>query len=321
MTLHLEDKWIWDFWFARDDDHFHVFYLQAPKSVGDPEQRHWHVSIGHALSRDLRNWELLPDAIHPGKPSDWDDYTTWTGSVIQRQDLWYMFYTGTNREENGLVQRIGVATSRDLIHWGKYAGNPVMEVDTRWYEQLDTAIWHDQAWRDPFVFQEPETGTFHAFITARVNSGPPDERGVIAHTKSADLFHWEILPPLTNPGLFGQLEVPQLLKIRQMYYLLFSTQDWAYSERYQRQLKSQPITGVHYFVADNPLGPFSNQSDELLIGDASGKLYSGKIVQAAQDEWVFLAFHNSDENGKFVGDLTDPIAVEVEKDGKLRLRI
>lgn len=320
MSLKFADKWIWDFWFARDGDAFHIFYLQAPKSLGDPELRHWHVSIGHALSRDLRNWDLLPDAIQPGKSSGWDDYTTWTGSVIQHQDLWYMFYTGTNRKENGLVQRIGVATSQDLIHWKKFSGNPVMEVDTRWYEQLDTAIWHDQAWRDPFVFQDPETGAFNAFITARVNSGSPDERGVIAHAQSADLFHWEFLPPVTDSGKFGQLEVPQLVKIRGKFYLLFSTQDWAYSKRFRRQLKSQPVTGVHYLVADNPLGPFQNQSEELLVGDASGKLYSGKIVQTAQDKWVFLAFHNSDENGKFVGDLTDPIAVGVGNDGTLVLK-
>jgi len=320
MSLHLSDKWIWDFWFANDGNGFHVFYLQAPKSIGDPEQRHWQVSIGHAISQDLHHWDLLPDAIQPGKSSEWDNYTTWTGSIIQHQEFWYLFYTGTNRKENGLVQRIGVATSQDLIRWEKYSGNPVMEVDTRWYEQLDTTIWHDQAWRDPFIIQHPETGDYHALITARVNSGPRDERGVIAHARSDNLLEWEVLPPITNPGLFGQLEVPQVVKIKEKYYLLFSTQDWAYSEQYKKQLKSQPVTGVHYLMADNPLGPFPNESEQLLIGDKSGKLYSGKIVRNAKKEWVFLAFRNYDKNGEFFGDLIDPIAVQVERDGTLRLK-
>src|SRR5690606_21128921 len=33
MTLALPDRWVWDFWFARDGDDVHVFYLQAPKSL------------------------------------------------------------------------------------------------------------------------------------------------------------------------------------------------------------------------------------------------------------------------------------------------
>ena len=48
------DHWLWDFWFARDGDDVHVFYLQAPRSLGDPELRHHNATIGHAVSRDLR---------------------------------------------------------------------------------------------------------------------------------------------------------------------------------------------------------------------------------------------------------------------------
>ena len=67
MPLSLPDKWIWDFWFAQDGLEYHVFYLQAPKSLGDEKLRHWHVSIGHAVSRDLVSWSVLPDAISPSR--------------------------------------------------------------------------------------------------------------------------------------------------------------------------------------------------------------------------------------------------------------
>ena len=220
MGLRLEDKWLWDFWLAQEGPDYHLFYLQAPRSLPDPDLRHWHVSIGHAVSADLRNWEILPDALAPSDGDAWDDYTTWTGSIIRHEGLWYMFYTGAARAEDGLVQRIGFATSADLITWQKYGGNPVLTADPRWYELLDTDLWHDQAWRDPWLFRHPQTGEFHALITARANQGPADERGVIGHARSADLVQWQVEPPLTPPGEFGYLEVPQLVAMANGRYSL-----------------------------------------------------------------------------------------------------
>src|ERR1700761_6905642 len=111
MTLRLQDKWVWDFWFARDQDEHHVFYLQAPRDLGDPELRHRNATIGHAVSTDLEHWRVLPDALRPGQPGDWDDIATWTGSVIEHDGRWHMLYTGISSAENGLVQRVGLATS------------------------------------------------------------------------------------------------------------------------------------------------------------------------------------------------------------------
>ena len=83
--LKLADKWVWDFWFARDGQDYHVFYLQAPRELGDENLRHWHAVIGHAVSQDLINWQILPDAFFPSKVTAWDDYLTWTGSIIKSE--------------------------------------------------------------------------------------------------------------------------------------------------------------------------------------------------------------------------------------------
>ncbi len=56
MVLALDDKWIWDSWYARDGDIWHAFFLQAAKALEAPELRHWHVSQGHATSPDLVSW-------------------------------------------------------------------------------------------------------------------------------------------------------------------------------------------------------------------------------------------------------------------------
>jgi beta-fructofuranosidase len=321
MTLYLPDKWVWDFWLVRDGPDYHIFYLQAPRSLEDAELRHWHVSVGHAVSQDLWAWQILPDALRP-RPADgdhFDNYTTWTGSVIEHKGIWYLFYTGGRRSEKGLVQRIGLATSTDLVRWEKHPENPLIVADRRWYELLDLDLWHDQAWRDPWVFRHPERGDFHALITARVNHGPADGRGVIAHARSDDLIHWEVLPPVTEPGDFGHMEVPQVVEIEGRTFLLFSAQASVHSARWRERTGREPLTGIHYLVADDPLGPFHLSTGKLLIGDRIGSLYAGKLVLNPKGEWVMLASHMYAPDGAYVGALTDPFPVTWDPTGALAL--
>jgi beta-fructofuranosidase len=317
MALRLPDNWLWDFWLIQDGPDYHLFYLQAPRSLGKPELRHWSVSIGHAVSQNLRNWQVLPDALHPSPADTWDDYTTWTGSIIRHDGLWFLFYTGGCRAERGLIQRIGLATSTDLIRWQKHTANPLISADPRWYELLDLNLWHDQAWRDPWVFQHPDTGDFHAFVTARANHGPADGRGVIAHARSSDLVNWEVLPPVTEPGDFGHLEVPQLVEIQGRYYLLFSAVASVHSALRCQRTGLEPVTGTHYLMADHLLGPFRFSTDEFLVGDRSGSLYAGKLVSSPDGRWVFLAWRMFAPDGSFVGELSDPLPVRVDDTGNL----
>lgn len=317
--LKLPDQWLWDFWPAQDGPDYHLFYLQAPRSLMHEQLRHWHVSIGHAVSHNLRDWQVLPDALKPSTPDAWDDYTTWTGSVVRHDGLWYMFYTGGRRSERGLVQRIGLATSEDLVHWHKHPANPLITPDPRWYELLNLNSWHDQAWRDPWLVRHPRTGQFHALITARVNYGPADGRGVIGHARSSDLVHWEVLPPLTEPGDFGQLEVPQIVTIGTRSYLLFSTRASDHSGRWRQRTGLTPLTGTHYLVADDLLGPFHALTDRFLLGDTVGSLYSGKLIQGPDQAWYLLAARLFTAEGAFLGELSDPFPITTDDEGRLHV--
>jgi len=317
MALRVPNKWVWDFWLAQDGPDYHIFYLQAPRSLQDEGLRHWNVSVGHAVSQNLRDWDILPDALHPSSTETWDDYTTWTGSIIKHNSLWYLFYTGGCRAENGKIQRVGLATSIDLIHWDKHPDNPLLEASPHFYEQLDLNLWFDQAWRDPWLFQHPQTGEFHAYITARCNYGPADGRGVIAHARSTDLLNWEVLPPVTAPGDFGQLEVPQLVLIQNRYYMLFCTAASTHAADYQRKTGVEPVRGTHYLVADNLLGPFRFSTREFLVGDPIGSFYNGKLVQGPDDTWYFMASRQFTPGGDFIGALSDPMPVTIEDDGNL----
>ncbi len=311
MAFRLDDKWVWDFWTVDDGSDTHLFYLQAPRSLGDPELRHWNVSIGHAVSTDLTTWEVLPDALGPGPSGAWDDYTTWTGSVHGFDGGWAMLYTGTSRVEDGLVQRVGLATSRDLVTWTKHPANPVLEADPSRYELLDLDVWHDQAWRDPALMAGPD-GRFHAFVTARVPAGPTFRRGAIAHATSADAVAWEVGDPVVGPGDFGHLEIPQVIQIGERWHLLYSVPgDMVGGDRPAR-------TRTYQAVADDIAGPYREPADPIVIEHA--QWYGAKLVETASGLRC-LAWRDHDHGSVFQGEVSDPWPVDVAAEGSISVEI
>ena len=316
MTLRLDQNWLWDFWHIWHGDECHLFFLQSPRSLGSERLRHHNASIGHAVSRDLRQWTVVPDALQPGPEGEWDDLATWTGSVIADSGLWRMFYTGVKRSERGLIQRIGIATSTDLYHWKKDPANPILQADPRWYEVLDLKSWYEQAWRDPWVFRDSTDGRFHALVTARDRSGDPDSRGVIGHACSWNLRDWEVLPPRSKPTDFGQLELPQLVCKANRFFLLFSCDRKDYGRSRVARIADRPKTGTFYLAADNALGPFETSDANLLFGDASGSHYGGKLIEDQSGQFHFLAFKQFGPDGDFVGELSDPFPVTFDDEHK-----
>jgi beta-fructofuranosidase len=316
MPLCLPDKWVWDFWFARDAQH-HVFYLQAPRSLRRSELRHHNASIGHAISSDMRRWHVLPDALHPGPAGSWDDLATWTGSVIEHDGRWHMLYTGVNRSERGLIQRIGLAVSDDLVHWTKHAANPVLETDGRWYELLDPTRWRDQSWRDPWLFVD-RNGDVCVLITARTREGAADGAGVLAHACSSDLVEWEVHPPLTPPGEFAQVECPQLIPIDDRYLILFSCLAEDHSAARMQRLGHDPVTGTYVFSAQTLGGPYSASARPVAQANGLGPLYAGKIVENEPTGWAFIAFRG-DGDRDFAGELTDPLPLRIQDNGDLHV--
>ncbi len=317
MALRLPDKWIWDFWLVQEGGRHHVFYLQAPRALGQPTLRHHHASVGHAVSNDLRSWRVLPDALRPGPLGSWDDLAIWTGSAIGHDGRWYMLYTGVSRAESGLVQRIGLAVSDDLVRWEKHPANPVLEADRRWYDLLDLSRWRDQSWRDPWLFRHPEDGTFHVLVTARSRIGARDGAGVVGHARSVDLVEWEVLPPLTTAGDFAQVEVPQLVRLNGRYDILVSCLAEDHSRERVARIGSPGQTGTFVFSAEALLGPYTFSGGPLAAPDGPlGPLYAGKLVETQAGSWWFMAFRG-DGDRSFLGELTDPLPVHHDAEGRL----
>jgi beta-fructofuranosidase len=306
--LRLPSSWVWDFWTADDGTEHHLFFLKASRALGDPDRRHWRASIGHATSTDLIEWAEQPDALVAGDDGDFDDLATWTGSIV-RDDagMWRMFYTGVDRRGEGLVQRIGSARSEDLTTWRR--DHLVIEPDRKYYETIEDHAWPDQAWRDPWVYRLAPDAPWQMLVTARSHGGSTDQRGVVGHATSLDLDRWTVDAALsaTDSG-FGQLEVLQLVEVDGRWVLLFSCMTPELSRERRERGETGGIWAVT--VAD-PEGPFDVEGAYLL---ADERLYVGRLVRRRDGNWCLMAFRNLDEDGAFVGEITDPVAVAWRED-------
>ncbi len=297
--LQLRDSWVWDSWFAFDGERHHAFYLRASRALGDPNRRHRHPFIGHAVSTDLKNWEVVSDAIAIGDAPAWDSWTTWTGSVTRDDDgLWWMFFTGTSREDGGDVQRVGAATSKDLMVWTKIEANPLTEADPEFYEKLDYDLWHDEAWRDPWVFRHE--GTWHMIVTARGLEGSRHGRGVAGHAVSEDLKTWKVLPPLTEcESGFGQMEVIQISEIEGIPTMLWCCGP---NELSPEMREKYPSGGMFSTTGPSMLGPF-NPNEAVWFPHET--LYAARAVQH-EGSWYMIGFIAGPDKD-FGGYLCDPI--------------
>jgi sucrose-6-phosphate hydrolase SacC (GH32 family) len=276
-----------DFWLADDGRNHHLFFLSAPKALGDPEARHANASIGHAVSTDLRHWTRLDDALAHGLPGQFDSLATWTGSVVRHPDgSWVLFYTGVARADRGLVQSIGYATSPDLVTWTRSPRNPVLLPDGVLYED-GAATGDTAAFRDPWVFPAENGGGWHMLLTASARHGAPQARGVVGHAWSPDLASWQLRPALSEPGQgFGVLEVLQLERVQGRAVLLFSC------PADETVAPIRPAAGrgdVWAVVAESPTGPYPISTARQVVDD-DGR-YGGRIAFSRRDQrWVFQAF-------------------------------
>ena len=296
--LRLDETWVWDHWIADTGSAYHLFFLQAPRALGDQIERHWYATVGHAVSTDLRDWQLLPDALGPGPAGSWEDMAVWTGSVIEHAGTWYWLYTGGRAVPGGVEQRIGLATSTDLLTWSKHPQNPVIELDPRWYERVEY-----DAWRDPWITRDPEGDGFHALLTARANHGPLDARGVIGHAWSPDLVSWEVRPPLSEPGEFGHLEVPQVELVEGVPVLLFSVGFDRFPDA-RRARRPDQDHGSFIALGESRLGPWDLAgARQIPVPD----LYAARIVRDRAGEWQVLGFRDGSVRDEFVGEIIDPI--------------
>jgi beta-fructofuranosidase len=306
MGLRIDADYVWDSWVADDGERFHLFFLTAPRTSEGPSARHAQAVIGHAVSDDLVDWERLPDALHPS-PTGWDDLALWTGSVVRDGDRWWLFYTAISTRGHELRdQRVGAATSTDLVTWSRVGDGPLVEVDTRWYTSLPEDAGASETWRDPFVLRDPDGRGWHMLVTARAIGAPSNADGVIAHATSPDLRHWTVQPPLTRPGGFGQLEVCQVHRVEGRWVLVFTCHPQEQAAETIARFGPHSTWSV---PGDSPLGPWDIGLARPFTAEPD--LFAAPLVQRRDGSWALIGFKNLEPAGIDAFEIVDPIPVRL----------
>jgi len=177
---------IWDFCLTPHEDEYHIFYHTIKPGYNHPAYAD---TIWHAVSADLRRWEILGPALTSG-PDWWDAAAIWAPDVVfdEQRQRWAMLYTGV---AEGMVQRACLAWSGDMVNWTKAAENPVFEPDSLIYHWSPSMPW--SSFRDPYLYRE--NGQWNMLSTAGLRDGNY-RRGIVHRAVSADLIHW------TDAGVF-----------------------------------------------------------------------------------------------------------------------
>jgi len=87
--------------------------------------------IGLAWSDDLLHWDLTDPILFPADGAPWEHGGLYRPNLIEENGVYYLYYnaktdTLPKSEGGGWHEQTGVATSRDLKHWTRYKGNPVL---------------------------------------------------------------------------------------------------------------------------------------------------------------------------------------------------
>ena len=252
------------------DGEYHLFHLVLPN----------HDFIAHAVSRDGMTWRRVQNALFVDDPGAWDDDMLWTMHVTADPDVpgrWRMFYTGLSRHEYGRVQRVGLAVSDDLYTWTR-SEDPAypLEVSGQWYECSSDEGRNWVSFRDPFFYHDPETGDRLLLAAARVNEGPVIRRGCVSVARETAANDWQFEPPLYRPGLYDDVEVPNLFRLDDKVYLIGSIRE---------------DTKIHYWYADDIGGPFMNFADNVLLPKGN---YAARVCKVG-DRWLLFNFFQRKE--------------------------
>jgi len=161
--------------------------------------------IGLATSTDGINWTKYPQPILIG--GDWD-YHLMATSIVHKNNLYYMYYSG------GSDYRVGLAISSDGISWTKSELNPIITPTLNWEHNstgYPSVILEDGIFKMVYVSLSTET-SFFGWATSP-NGVDWDKRN---------------LPIFSNTNvnsLFYRIHYPNLMNDENKYKLYYSVYD------------------------------------------------------------------------------------------------
>lgn len=266
--LVLPGRYVKDRCFARLDGRWHCFMIAGNDSVMDWRVPGNEISFAHASTVDFRHWTIHPDVIGTGT-GEWDERNVWAPDVVPWGNGFRMYYTGV---DSSVVQRMGMAESRDLFEWRPSAANPLYRPDTALFD------WGEGRWsncRDPDVIRIGDT--LHVLHTVSTRDG----RGAIDRAVSANGLAWIERGALFVNDTEAVVESVQLVERDGAWYLFFT---------------EHGVLGVSVMRAESMLGPWKKDSRVVLSLGAAQEIFGDEpntLIARHKSYWDGARFRNA----------------------------
>ena len=262
-----KDGWVGDTIPFAYDGKFYIFYLHDERKGKTQDEYGYRTSWNLLITEDGVNIKDCGIVLPVGEYED-ADYACYTGSVIEGNDgKFHMFYTAQNNynpkyhRDGRPLQYVAHAVSEDLMHWEKLP-ELTFGADESMYEPFD--------WRDPYVFFNEEEKCFDMLLAARLKGASEKNGGCVGLCRSYDLINWKAMSPFYNPKSYMTHECPDLFKMGNKWYLIYST----FSEKFV----------THYRMADSLKGPWVAPIEDTFDGRA---FYAAKTAKAREKRVAF----------------------------------
>ncbi len=266
----------------------HTIYIRfVPGSswLTDPTNS---MDFGHESSTNLTNWTYYEAPLNISETiGDWDDEHVWAPSIVYNDvdGLYYMHYTGVTdgftEGPSNHKERIGLATSNDLITWDKYIGNTcdgttgigcLFDCNVTWgaWGTIENS-WTYQC-RDPFVFKDSVSGDWYMVYTTVPD--PFAWNSIVGMAKSTDLISWTDVKGL-DVTLSSKAESPHVYEHNGLYYLFWTTPitgndgiKYSYTDDLENGVWSSPVAvvGAETMIASELI----QYKDQLLFAGIVG---------------------------------------------------
>ena len=271
------------------DGVYHLFHLIIPN----------HDYIAHAVSYDGMSWKRIKNALFVGDPGDWDDDMLWTMHTYKQDDHYVMYYTGLARKDKGVVQRIGFATSKDLIKWEKASEDGLpLESQAPHYEDTQNNPRKWLSFRDPFRYDYNSDS--YLLFCGRHSKGPVSRRGCVGLMKLVD-NKFQLQKPLFFPTAYDDVECPCMVKMNGFHYLIGSIRE---------DIK------VRYWFAPDFNEEYHTFHDNVLMPQGN---YAARIVRDG-DHVLIYNFYHIGNNVNTLRVLPPPKELDIDKKGRLLLK-